>query len=339
MTIIKSNLPVNIANATERDFFESKATYEVFPLELLQIKNARITHNGIVIKKGRIVKESIYAHEEFFWQYRKTAWFNTIFRKTIKLNKKTFLLIHPPWYPGYYAWLFHALPRLLRGQESGLEFILILPENAKENYSESLKSFGVQRPDIHYIPRKTNLYVPNLLLPENPPYEDRVCPTTAKKLRKILIQYTHLQRIEAPIFERIFISRAKTSCRRIANSEKVLPLLVKYKISVVSLEDFSFWQQISIASNAKIIIGSHGAALTNICFMNASASVLELTSQSCYNQSFRTHYFRLASALNLNYYFLFCNHTDDASYDYSDDLVINLDKLEHIIQKMITLEF
>lgn len=65
--------------------------------------------------------------------------------------------------------------------------------------------------------------------------------------------------------KRIFLSR-KNCNKRQCNEEELLPILKNYGFKVVYTEDLSVADQIQLFSNAEHIIGSSGAAFTNLIF-------------------------------------------------------------------------
>ena len=66
----------------------------------------------------------------------------------------------------------------------------------------------------------------------------------------------------------IFIDRSLSSFKhsQIINLEEVQNLLKEKSFDIVKLENLSFDEQIYVFSNAKIVVGAHGAGLTNLCF-------------------------------------------------------------------------
>jgi len=76
---------------------------------------------------------------------------------------------------------------------------------------------------------------------------------------------------------RIFISRAQAARRRILNEAAVAALLAKHGFRAVDPGTLSFREQVEIFADAEIVVGPHGAGLTNAAFMAPGGAVVELT--------------------------------------------------------------
>jgi capsular polysaccharide biosynthesis protein len=79
-----------------------------------------------------------------------------------------------------------------------------------------------------------------------------------------------------PTPERIFISRSLANAKRLKNEAQLLPLIESFGFSVVRSEQLSFPQQVRTFSKAKIVLGAHGAGMTNLLFSPPPVLLLEL---------------------------------------------------------------
>ena len=100
--------------------------------------------------------------------------------------------------------------------------------------------------------------------------------------------------------QKIYISRNKASKRRLLNEYKLSSILDSFGIKTIYAEELSFEDQIKIFSKTSLLIGVHGAGLTNMLFMSPNTIVLEFRFE---NDTNNNCYFSLASALNINYYY------------------------------------
>lgn len=95
--------------------------------------------------------------------------------------------------------------------------------------------------------------------------------------------------------------------RDISNSDELseqLALYFKnsnYKFGSVLLEGTSIVQQYKLFKNAKIVIGQHGAALSNIFFCNGSSTLIEVT---CPQNNENNHFKNLSNFLGINYHYV-----------------------------------
>jgi len=95
-------------------------------------------------------------------------------------------------------------------------------------------------------------------------------------------------------------------------------------------------EQIKLLSNAKIIISSHGAGLTNINFMKKKSHVIELTPILSDFDNFRFPFWRMANLLELNYFCLFCDRTNFKTDEYESDILVNLKEVSNLLEKIIS---
>lgn len=98
---------------------------------------------------------------------------------------------------------------------------------------------------------------------------------------------------------RIFISRKLITEKRgryIFNEDELMDLLSKYGFKKYNLEDISIQEQIELFYDAKHIIGSHGAGLSNMIFAK-NATILELFP----SQVILPHYYYMSKSLNHKY--------------------------------------
>jgi hypothetical protein len=78
---------------------------------------------------------------------------------------------------------------------------------------------------------------------------------------------------------RLFISRARQKHRRITNESALLEALAPYGFERIFPETLSFRDQVRLFASARVIMGTPGAALTNLLFCRPDAMVIELCSR------------------------------------------------------------
>jgi len=94
-------------------------------------------------------------------------------------------------------------------------------------------------------------------------------------LRELGASIQAADRSAAP--ERIFFRRGAVSQRRVLNESEVEQKLVdKFGFVAVESGAMTVFEQINLVKNAKIIVGGHGAALTNLIFATKLNSMVEL---------------------------------------------------------------
>lgn len=78
-----------------------------------------------------------------------------------------------------------------------------------------------------------------------------------------------------PAFERIFVDRdPKVPRRRLAGRKANMDVLTRHGVPAVYCEDYDFFGQVSLFSNADFVVGLHGAGMSNMLFCRPNIPVL-----------------------------------------------------------------
>lgn len=126
-------------------------------------------------------------------------------------------------------------------------------------------------------------------------------------------------RKEAVGSDKIYISRSGS--RKISNEAEVVDILSKMGFKTVRCEKMSFEEQISTFSSASVIVGPHGAGVTNILFAQNGAKVLEIRNKTYQGNC----YLLLCNKLGFDYYNLYGSGNDIKNFSDSDrDLNSNI---------------
>lgn len=120
-------------------------------------------------------------------------------------------------------------------------------------------------------------------------------PRELKKMASVLKSSASLERADSP--SAVYISRLDSHRRKMRNEEDVITALEKLGVQPVSMTGKTLDEQISMISNARLIVAPHGAGLTNILYAAPGAHLYELFSASytvnCYEA--------LAQAVGIGY--------------------------------------
>ena len=133
--------------------------------------------------------------------------------------------------------------------------------------------------------------------------------------------------------ERIFVSR-KSGSRKILNEIEVNEVLSDYGFQTIYPEELTFSEQVSIFHNAKIVVGTKGAAITNIIFCRSGVFLLIL-SPSDFPDPF---FWDLVSTRGINYGEIFCRTCGDDQHSAHVDFVVDTDKLVQALAAVVTHE-
>jgi capsular polysaccharide biosynthesis protein len=96
---------------------------------------------------------------------------------------------------------------------------------------------------------------------------------------------------------RIWIDRRGAERRRLANEAELIAALEPAGVVPVVLEEMSLVEQAALFRQAELVVGPHGAGLTNVVFGRAPCSVVELVMDHYQHWVFR----RLAALAGLDY--------------------------------------
>jgi capsular polysaccharide biosynthesis protein len=96
--------------------------------------------------------------------------------------------------------------------------------------------------------------------------------------------------------QRIFISRKEK--RRVINEDELVAVLSKFGFKSIAPESLSVAEQVSLFAAAEVVIGAHGAALTNTVFCSPGTKVIEIFAPDYVNPCYR----KLSSQVGLEYW-------------------------------------
>jgi hypothetical protein len=140
---------------------------------------------------------------------------------------------------------------------------------------------------------------------------------------------------------RYMITRAGNLPRRIENIDAVLAMLDRHGVLTGDPGALTPNEQIGLFSNLELVVGVHGAGLTNLVFQPPGSAVLELLPPLCATKA----YWIAAEALGLRYHHLVC---DDPEYGTVDarsvshnaannrrNVVVPIEKFELVLRDSI----
>jgi len=118
--------------------------------------------------------------------------------------------------------------------------------------------------------------------------------------------------------KKIWLSRENQSRRRLKNENELIDFLSSNGYTCIHPDKLKVSEQINLFKNAESIVSIHGAALTNIMFMNKNSKVLEIrNNRDLKNNSF----FTLASEFEIEYFYFLA---ESFSNNVHDDLIVDM---------------
>lgn len=319
------NLPKNI-NPNEMYLFEHELK-RIFPKsEQLNLKNFLLDSNGTFITTKNLEKRII--EKSSIYEISKIKFILLIIKKILVLNFKIILRktvwFTDNWSNGYFHWMLDALPRLQEASIKNSKLKIVLPQqfNNQEYIKQSLNALGFD--NLQFM-KSNYLYLFHKLL-----FQTHSAPTGNYHDATILgMRNTIIENCRTDICfkgHRIYVSRSKASRRKVLNESELMPTMEKYGFSIVYFEDYSWHEQVSICANANVMMGLHGAGLTNMLFMPNQSKIIELRMKG---DEHNNCYFSLASALNLNYYYITCEANKNKMLEA--DFYVDIQKIENLL--------
>lgn len=232
---------------------------------------------------------------------------------------ETGFLLYNYWSDGFFHWHLDDLIQL-RGVEhfesvTGTKPKLIVSPELSGWQRETLEIMGYDDDDLVPWDSPTGT-VDQLVVVTN----QRYLPQSVKWLREAL----RLPKEKVSDSNRIYVSREDADRRRVVNEREVTELLEQYGFTKFTPGEHSIREQIRTLSNAEVVVGPHGAGLTNLLHCPEGTKVLELMPES----DIRGHYFNLSYKLGLDYSCYLCDSS-------GTDLVVDVKELETTVAELI----
>jgi len=209
------------------------------------------------------------------------------------------------WSANYFHWLTEVLPKLLFLIEKKQITTILIPASLykKEFVHQSLKILPneikvkiISAPHRYFLP--VYKYC-SLGVHSGNFHPDIICQLREKMWNAFFATSEQVEQQK----EIIFIYRNLSERRGIVNFSEVEVVLAQKNVKVVNFSVLTFREQIVLMRRCAMLIGVHGAGLTNMLFTNPGTRILELRKKG---DAHNNCYFSLASALGLPYYYLQC---------------------------------
>lgn len=341
MKVVHVDMPLN-TTSTDAELFAPYVDYELNDLDILSLEEVFVTYTGLCIDETGVRKEShhSYVDKRDLFLNDAVVQFKHALNDPDKLieldDDEIYLLIHHPWAANYWHWLTEVILRVWMVRDKTHNMVLVLPESMKNTIfvKQSLEGFTFKR--VFYIPEGKHLLVRNLCVPEVKHFADSYYSKELHEIRAYYKQTVIASRRQSHSYEKIYISRKKSTKRKVVNEDEVEQLLINYGFDIICNEDFDFNEQVSLFSNAKYVVSIHGAGLTNMLFMKEGSSVLELHKKRTNDHDWHSFAFwYMSNALGFRYYHQVCEPDDPHSTFFAANFVVDISLLEKNIKFML----
>lgn len=232
-------------------------------------------------------------------------------------------------------WFYETLPKL-RWYERYATLIgqtppLLLPAGCTAWQRDSLALMGY--PGDAVIEQGNSTRTVNTLAIPPHPYRNRGSrftgsPATLRWIRNRILSNVSVGEQSFP--NRVYISRSDAIRRRVLNEDTLMSTLEPLGFTKVVLSELSFRDQVRLFDGAEVVVGAHGAGLTNILYSTDVDVVELLTSEGA-----SEHFFVLANELNHSYEFVLCDPvSDDGTPPRHRDMVADPTRVQEVIARL-----
>lgn len=227
-----------------------------------------------------------------------------------------------PRYRNYYHWTVETLPKLRLldrfRRETGREPTLLLPDDPPSWMLESFSLLGGDEFSVRYA--KNPVYLAESVLVHS--FIDTVSPEEHQWFKR---QTAHL-RDDSGIDQsrRVYVSRASARERRVNNYTALLDVLAAYGFETYRLEELSVAEQVQLFANAEVVVGPHGAGLSNLIY-SEDVTVVEL-----FGDNLKQNFSRIAETAGFEYH---CLRGRQDGPDIDVDVSRLSETLEHVIDE------
>ncbi len=224
---------------------------------------------------------------------------------------------------GYYHWLIESVPNLLYTINTFTDVKVIVKKYAPVYMIDTLKILFPNDFNKRVVFLDGNLHANSLCFTQFHAYSGFVCNEDIDIITNTLKdKFLNTISDRKQCNKRIYISRSKSSKRRLANELELEEILKKFDFNIIFAEELSLSEQVILFSNANFLIAPHGAGLANLIWAHSSFKVMEIFPANIFNDC----YARLAVQMGFEYRYLVCSN-DDSSYGKIDiDLVVKMIK-------------
>lgn len=220
----------------------------------------------------------------------------------------------------YGHWLLDCLPRLHLAKErisSHGSVKYLIPDDALQFQRETLDALGI-KVEARISSRDCQYLSPDRLIATSHPIPNHSCipEWIAEFLRASFLSHAS----DSAFGEFVYISRSDSvNSRRLVNEDYLCSLLKSVGFNSYRLSELSVADKIALFSHAKMIVGVHGAGLTNLVFASYGTVVYELFS-SVHRP---VMYESISRLVGLDYRNVVCDEFDDRESPMKADFRIS----------------
>jgi hypothetical protein len=251
------------------------------------------------------------------------------FRRYVPKNcrqlRGTVAYLSNTWIDNYYHWMQLTLPLLRLYRElaphTGIDYYYVGESHTSRLQEETLAQLGIRKSQIVREPCHADRLLTAIYLHRPQHREMRYRDVWGHRFVRSIFPRQHCP--DSP--KRIHIERGNVPMRRLANEKEVVACLRQLQFVSLRMDGMTVASQARLFANAEVILGVHGAALTNLLFSQPGTKVIELFPPSAQEPGM----FTAATHSDLDYYYLL---GEPGNQDRKFDVRVNLEKLAALLR-------
>jgi len=228
-------------------------------------------------------------------------------------------------------WMLDLLPRIRLLEEAGFPLQEIdgffVPEPTLPHQRESLAAAGLSLNKIIDSSTVSHIRATTLVVPSPMSEVFAASDFSCDYLRRLFPPPPATQPALTPL-RRLFISRARTSYRRIFNEADVVRVLKGLGFSVVEPQFLTLREQAALFSTAETVIGPLGSALANFVYCKPGTRIVEILNPRCV----QTCSAAICAERGLSYSYLLADGLEPERHPIEEDLLVDTDRLVGLLQ-------
>ena len=279
VTISKNTSPQNktvyrLSTADDYDLFDKKCIAELnvrntLTYKYLALKNVCVScePSGIIFKdKGEY--KYLYSANGIYHHFRICG--KTVLKDNpLKLDEA--FMIPRKGENNYFHSVIDVLPNYLAYKILDLDCPIVISHKLSEIDKVVIKKLKIPLNRIIET-EKNGVEVTSALVPMSVSFlDDFIRMMREYSIKKCAGKYPLISNKK-----KIYISRIKSGTRTMINEDKVEEVMKSAAFEIVYMEEHTLEEQMAIMSSADLIVGPHGAGLTNMVYANSGSKILEL---------------------------------------------------------------
>ena len=216
----------------------------------------------------------------------------------------------------YFHWMTDVLGRIFIIEKQIQKNPILLPSDFK-NHNFIMVTLEILNIPYKLFEIEKKYIINNLVIPSRTAEVGNYNKNFIHEISNQLLKHISLNSSNENI-KKIWLSRENQSRRRLKNENELKEFLSNKGYTCIQPDKLNVLEQINLFKNAESIISTHGAALTNIMFMNQNSKVLEIRNNRDLNNN---AFFALASEFELEYYYFLA---ESLSNNVHDDLIVDM---------------